>query len=102
LKSKDTSNLVDVKIVIPELIQIFFVLGPILISLTVLTIFLWKTKKYKAKKYELHRNELMLFKVSGSSTILKIENTLRDRFNSISKIQSEEIIEKENGGESIS
>ena len=102
LKVKDTSNLVDVKVVIPEIIQVFFVLGPMLISLTVLTIFLWKTKKYKAKKYELQRNELMLFKVSGSSTILKIENTLRDRFNSISKIQSEEIIEKENGGESIS
>ncbi len=102
LKLKDTSNLVEVKVVIPEIIQVFFVLGPMLISLTVLTIFLWKTKKYKAKKYELKRNELMLFKVSGSSTILKIENTLRDRFNSISKIQSEEIIEKENGGESIS
>jgi len=102
LKSKDTSNLVEVKVVIPEVIQIFFILGPMLISLTVLTIFIWKTKKYKTKKYELQRNELMLFKVSGSSTVLKIENTLRDRFNSISKIQSEEIIEKENGGESIS
>lgn len=102
LKLKDTSNLVEIKVVIPEIIQIFFVLGPLLISITILTIFLWKTKKYKAKKYELQRNELMLFKVSGSSTILKIENTLRDRFNSISKIQSEEIIEKENGGESTS
>jgi uncharacterized repeat protein (TIGR01451 family) len=102
LKLKDTSNLVEVKVIIPGVIQTFFVLGPIIISLTVLTIFLWKTKKYKAKKYELQRNELMLFKVSGSSTVLKIENTLRDRFNSISKIKSEEIIEKENGGESIS
>jgi uncharacterized repeat protein (TIGR01451 family) len=102
LKLKDTSNLVEVKVVIPGVIQTFFVLGPMIISLTVLTIFLWKTKKYKAKKYELQRNELMLFKVSGSSIVLQIENTLRDRFNSISKIQSEEIIEKENGGESIS
>jgi uncharacterized repeat protein (TIGR01451 family) len=102
LKLKDISNLVEVKVVIPEIIQIFFVLGPMLISLTVLTIFFWKTKKYKAKKYELKRYELMLFKVSGSSTILRIENTLRDRFNSISKIQSEDIIGKENGGESIS
>jgi len=102
LKAKDTSNLVEVKVVIPEIIQIFFVLGPMLISLTVLTIFIWKTKKYKAKKYELQRNELMLFNVSGSSTVLKIENTLRDRFNSISKIYSEEIVEKEYGGESIS
>jgi hypothetical protein len=102
LKFKDASNIVEVKVVIPEIIQIFFILGPMIISLTVLTIFLWKTKKYKAKKYELQRNELMLFKVSGSTTILKIENTLRDKFNSISKIQSEEIIEKENGGESIS
>jgi len=102
LKLKDTSNLVEVKVVIPEIIQLFFILGPMIISLTVLTVFLWKTKKYKAKKYELQRNELMLFKVSGSTTVLKIENTLRDRFNSISKIQSEKIIEKENGGESIS
>ena len=102
LKFKDTSNIVEVKVVIPKIIQVFFILGPMLISLTVLTIFIWKTKKYKAKKYELQRNELMLFSISGSSTVLKIENTLRDRFNSISKIQREEIIEKENGGGSIS
>ena len=102
LKIKDASNLVEIKVIIPETIQVFFILGPMLISLSVLTIFLWKTKKYKVKKYELQRNELLLFKVSGSSTVLKIENTLRDRFNSISKAQSEKIIEKENGGESIS
>ena len=102
LKIKDASNLVEIKVIIPETIQVFFILGPMLISLSVLTIFLWKTKKYKVKKYELQRNELLLFKVSGSITVLKIENTLRDRFNSISKAQSEKIIEKENGGESIS
>ena len=41
----------------------------------------------------------MLFKISRSDDILKIENTLRDRFNLISITQEDETIKKENGGE---
>jgi len=82
---KDLSNSIKVKVVIPKVIRISFVLGPTLVSLSILFIFLWRTKRYKAKKYDLQRNELMLFKISRSEAVLKIENTLRDRFNIISK-----------------
>ena len=101
LKSEETSNWVEIKVTFPSVIKGFFILGPILISLTILTIFLWKTKKYNSKKYERQRNELILFKVTHTVTVLKVENTLRDRFNLISKKQRSSTIENENGGESI-
>ena len=95
----ETSNSIEVKVIIPVEINILFVLGPALAALTTLTIFIWKTKKYKASKYELQRNELMLFKVSRSDSILKVENTLRDRLSSLSKEQSYSKDSTEEGGE---
>ena len=83
----ETSNSIEIKVILPEEVNILFVLGPALIALTILTIFIWKTKKYKATKYELQRNELMLFNVAHSDTVLKVENTLRDRLVSLSKEQ---------------
>jgi len=99
LRSIDTSNWVDIKVIIPENIQIYFVLGPSIVAAIVLIIFLWKSRRYNVKKYELQRNELMLFKISRSDAVLKVENTLRDRFNVMSKTQKEATLEKENGGE---
>jgi uncharacterized repeat protein (TIGR01451 family) len=84
----ETSNSIEVKVILPEEVSILFVLGPALVALTILTIFIWKTKKYKANKYELQRNELLLFKVSHSDSVLKVENTLRDQLVSLSKEQS--------------
>ncbi len=84
----ERSNSIEVKVIIPEEVNILFVLGPAFVALTILTIFIWKTKKYKANKYELQRNELLLFKVSHSDSVLKVENTLRDRLVSLSKEQS--------------
>ena len=95
----EKSNSVEVKIIFPEEIIVLFVLGPALIALITITIFFWKTKKYKAEKYELQRNELMLFKISHSESVLKIENTLRDRLNSLSKEQNYHIDSPEDGGE---
>jgi len=69
------------------------------VAAIILIIFVWKSRRYNVKKYELQRNELMLFKISRSDEILKIENTLRDRFNLMSKTQEDVTIEKENGGE---
>jgi len=82
---KDLSNSIEVKVMFPKIIRVSFVLGPALISLSILIVFIWKTRRYKAKKYDLQRNELMLFKISRNEAVLKVENTLRDRFNSISK-----------------
>ncbi|MBY8987136.1 MAG: hypothetical protein KGD61_01690 [Candidatus Lokiarchaeota archaeon] len=98
---KVLSNIIEVKVVIPRLITMSFVLGPTLVSLTILIVFVWKTRKYKAKKYELQRNELMLFKISRSEAVLKVENTLRDRFNLISKEDKERIIDNDRGGDQI-
>jgi len=95
----ETSNSVEVKIIFPEEINALFVIGPALIALITITIFFWKTKKYKAEKYELQRNELMLFKISHSESVLKIENTLRDRLNSLSKEQNYRKNSPEDGGE---
>jgi uncharacterized repeat protein (TIGR01451 family) len=99
LRSINTSNWVDIKVIIPENIQMFFVLGPSIVAAIILIIFVWKSRRYNVKKYEVQRNELMLFKISRSDEILKIENTLRDRFNLMSKTQEDVTIEKENGGE---
>ena len=96
----ETSNSIEVKVIIPEEINVLFVLGPSLAALTTLTIFIWKTKRYKIKKYELQRNELTLFKVSHSESVLKVENTLRDRLNSLSKEESINNNGNEDGGES--
>jgi len=88
-----SSNIIEVKVAIPRLITILFVLGPTLVSLSILIIFIWRTRRYKAKKYELQRNESMLFKISRSEAVLKVENTLRDRFNSIIKEEKTKILE---------
>ena len=95
----ETSNSIEVKVIIPEEITVLFVLGPALAALTTLTIFIWRTKKYKSDKYEIQRNELMLFKISHSDSVLKVENTLRDRFNSLFKEQSYSKDSTEDGGE---
>jgi hypothetical protein len=98
-EKRASSNIIEVKIVIPKLIAISYVLGPILISLFILIIFIWRTRKYKAKKFEVQRNELLLFKVSRSETVLKVENTLRDRFNLISKEEKAKIMDIDKEGD---
>ncbi|NHJ22396.1 MAG: DUF11 domain-containing protein, partial [Candidatus Lokiarchaeota archaeon] len=97
VERKAVSNTIVVKIAIPKLIMISFVLGPALASLIALFIFIWQTRRYKARKYELQRNELTLFKVSKSEAVLKVENTLRDRLNLISK-GKEKIKNEDNEG----
>jgi uncharacterized repeat protein (TIGR01451 family) len=99
IKYLDTSNWVDIKVVIPKNIQLYFVLGPSIVAAIILIIFVFETRRYKVKKYELQRNELMLFKISRSDAILKIENTLRDKFNLMSKTQEDDYIKEENRGE---
>ena len=41
----------------------------------------------------------MLFKISRSDAVLKVEKTLRDRFKLMSQTKEDVTIEKENGGE---
>lgn len=98
---RDISNTIEVKVAIPKLITISFVLGPTLASLLILIIFIWRTRRYKARKYEVQRNELMLFKISRSEAVLKVERTLRDKFNSISKDENTSNANSEERGDPI-
>ncbi|GAG82142.1 unnamed protein product, partial [marine sediment metagenome] len=50
---KGLSNSIQVKVILPKFIRVSFVLGPTLISLSILIVFIWKTRRYKAKKYDL-------------------------------------------------
>jgi uncharacterized repeat protein (TIGR01451 family) len=99
IKSIDMSNWVEIKVIIPENIQMYFVLGPSIVAVIILIAFVWENRRYNVKKHELQRNELMLFEISHSDAILKIENTLRDRFNLMSLTKEDVTIEEENGGE---
>jgi len=90
-----------VKIAIPKLITISFVLLPTIASVLILIVFIWRTRRYRARKYELQRNELMLFKVSRSDAVLKVENTLRDKFKLISKEEKIKVSNTEEGGDPV-
>ena len=79
LKYKEISNQITVKIIIPTRIQLYFILIPSLVSLLILTYFLWRTRKYRTKKHEIQRSEMAIFKKGPRESILKIENTLKEQ-----------------------
>ncbi len=79
LKYKEISNQITVKIIIPTRIQLYFILIPSLVSLLILTYFLWRTRKYRTKKHEIQKSEMALFKKGPRESILKIENTLKEQ-----------------------
>ncbi|MFX1314050.1 MAG: hypothetical protein ACFFHD_15800, partial [Promethearchaeota archaeon] len=78
-KTKEISNQINVKIIIPTRIQLFFIFIPLLVSLLILAYFLWRTHKYRTRKYEIQRSEMVLFKKGPRESILKIENTLKEQ-----------------------
>ncbi len=78
-KTKEISNQINVKIIIPTRIQVYFIFIPSLVSLLILTYFLWRTRKYRTKKHEIQRSEMVLFKKGPRESILKIENTLKEQ-----------------------
>jgi len=88
-KSKEYSNAVEVKIIIPKSTQILLVIVPSIISLIIISVFLRQVKKLKVKKYNLQRNELFLFRASARDMILKKDNLLREKLNILSKNEGE-------------
>ncbi|MFX0018219.1 MAG: hypothetical protein ACFFAK_03940 [Promethearchaeota archaeon] len=78
-KSKEISNQIMVKIIIPTRIQLYFTFIPSLVSLLILIYFIWRTRKYRTRKYEIQRSEMVLFKKGPRESILKIENTLKEQ-----------------------
>ncbi|TFG18288.1 MAG: hypothetical protein EU531_00520 [Promethearchaeota archaeon] len=104
-KVRYQSNEIQIKILIPKTTQFLFIIGPSLGVVVVLSIFLWQRHKYNSKKYERSRYELTLFQDSSLTSVLTIERTLRDYFNSTSSNKSRaptdlREIPKENTGDS--
>jgi len=100
------SNEIQIKIIIPKTIQSLLIIGPSLVVLIVLSVFLRQKIKYNSKKYERQRYELTLFQDSSVSSVLDIKRSLRDYFSSISKskpIKPDDLSEipKERRGDSI-
>ena len=91
---KISSNIVDVKIIIPVQTQILFIIAPTALALLIMAIYLYQSKRYNVKKYEISRNENILFRVKGVDAILRVEKTLKDYFHEISKDESKGIIDK--------
>ncbi len=90
-KQENESNDLDVKIIIPRWIQTLFILIPSVIALGILGVLYQQTHRYKQGKYELQRNEAEIFNLSSIDAVLKIEHTLRESLNMISKKKSPQI-----------
>jgi uncharacterized repeat protein (TIGR01451 family) len=94
MKIKEDSNQVEVKVIIPKTIQMFFIVIASSISIIVLGLYLNYAVKYKKRRYLTQRNELYLSKKGPRDSILKIDHTLIDRLNYLSR-------KDDKGGESF-
>ncbi len=88
---KVTSNAVEVKIIFPIHTQILFIGIPTALALLILAIYLYQSRRYNLKKYEIARNEELLFRMKGLDTILKVEKTLNDFFLNLSEDEKKEL-----------
>ncbi|MFX1317370.1 MAG: BatD family protein, partial [Promethearchaeota archaeon] len=83
-KQEVQSNEVRIKIIIPPFKQLYYIFIPSIIVLAIFGVYIWQINKYKLKRQEFRRSEMELFKLSSRDSILKIEHTLRERFNILS------------------
>ncbi|MHA1105862.1 MAG: hypothetical protein ACTSPN_09125 [Promethearchaeota archaeon] len=91
---KISSNLVDVKIIIPIQTQNLFILVPTVLALLIVAIYLYQSRRYNVNKYEISRNENFLFRIKGVDAILRVERTLKDNLLEISKDERKGIKDK--------
>ncbi|MFW9900154.1 MAG: hypothetical protein ACFFDY_02560 [Candidatus Thorarchaeota archaeon] len=77
------SNNVLIKIITPKLRQFSYVALPMLIVFGITIIYMWQIRKYKKRKIEFQRSEMVIFKLSSRDTVLKIEHTLRERLHNL-------------------
>ncbi|MHA1670025.1 MAG: hypothetical protein ACTSV5_05530 [Promethearchaeota archaeon] len=91
---KISSNTLDVKIIIPVQTQNMFIAVPTVLVLLIMAIYLYQSKRYNVKKYEISRNENILFRVRGVDAILKVEKTLKESLHEIYKDKREGIKDK--------
>jgi len=89
-KNIAASNTINIKIIIPLETQSLFIIIPTSISLAILIGYLFERNRYKSKRYELQRNEELLFNVEGIDSIIKIDRTLKDHLKKINKHENME------------
>jgi uncharacterized repeat protein (TIGR01451 family) len=87
-KNIASSNTIEVKIVIPLETQSLFIIIPTFIALAVLIGYLFEMNRYKSKRFELQRNEEILFNTEGIDSVIKVDKTLRDHLNKVKSDQN--------------
>ncbi|MFX1557952.1 MAG: hypothetical protein ACFFC9_11925 [Promethearchaeota archaeon] len=91
IKIKEYSNQIEIKIIIPRIIQYLFIIIPSLSAIVILSLYLNQIKSFKRRKGQAKRRELYLFKRSARDSVLKIENLLRERLTKLSNKSDEEV-----------
>ncbi|MFX1462178.1 MAG: hypothetical protein ACFFBF_03925 [Promethearchaeota archaeon] len=93
------SNDVSLKVITPILRQYLYIALPFLISLVILIAYYWQIRNYKRKKSQYQRAEINLFELSSRESILKKEQTLRERLSILTnKYKEKSIIFETNKG----
>jgi len=90
-KNKDYSNQVEVKIIIPKIIQYSFIIIASLIAIFILSLYLSQATSFKRRKSQAKRKEFYLFKRSSRDSVLKVENLLGERLTKLSIRKDEEV-----------
>jgi uncharacterized repeat protein (TIGR01451 family) len=80
-----SSNTVLIKIITPKFNQFYYISIPISVGILILIIYFSQINKYRKKRRQYQRSEMQIFELSSRETILKRENTLRDRLSVLSK-----------------
>ncbi|NVM34096.1 MAG: hypothetical protein HWN81_00775 [Candidatus Lokiarchaeota archaeon] len=83
-ENEESSNIIIIKVITPKIRQFYYVFLPILIVFAVLVVYNWQIRKYKKKKREFERSEMLIFELSSRETIFKVEHTLRERLSVLS------------------
>ena len=86
---KKESNFVEIKVISPSKFQYSAILLPCILALIVLGIFYRQMRLYNTRKLELQRNEMSMINLTSRDSILKLENTLKERLENISKKTNE-------------
>ena len=84
-KTEEQSNVLNIKIITPQLTQFSYIFLPCLVVLLILPAYFWQNNKYKKRKMELKRTEKHIFSMSSRDSVLKFKFNLRDRLNILSQ-----------------
>lgn len=89
-----SSNPLSIKIIIPIETQNLVIIFPTAIAFLIVAIYLFQSKRYKVKQYEISRNENLLFRIKGVNAILKVEKSLNEYLQEVSDDKRKQIKDK--------